>query len=58
MHMAQEIDRPRVLAYVFVALAGLLAGMALGQFGARLGPGQSRIEWPAPQPAHPRSLNP
>jgi len=58
--MVQEIERSRYWAYALVALAGLLAGMALGQLGAVREPGRSRVEWPAPTPPppHPRSLQP
>ena len=56
--MAQEIDRPRFWAYAFVALAGLLAGLALGQLGAVREPGRSRVDWPAQTVPHPRSIQP
>jgi hypothetical protein len=58
--MEQQIERPRFWAYVLVALAGLLLGMAMGQLGAVRVPGRSRVDWPAPAPTppHPRSLQP
>jgi hypothetical protein len=55
--MDREIDRFRFWAYLLVALAGLLAGMALGQLGAVRTAGQPRINWPSPPPPHPRSLD-
>jgi hypothetical protein len=58
MRMAQEIDRSRFWAYAFVALAGLLAGMALGQLGAVREPGRSRVGWPAATPPQPRTQQP
>ena len=45
---------PRWL-YAAFALLGMLAGLALARFGPRSG-GGSRIQWPAPEPPHPRSL--
>ena len=48
----------RLWAYVLVALASFLLGMALGQLGAVRGPGRSRADWPQPVTPHPRSLNP
>jgi hypothetical protein len=56
--MEQEADRTRHWAYLLVALAGLLAGMALGQLGAERDLGHPRIEWPAPAVPHPRSIQP
>lgn len=56
--MAQEVERSRYWAYLLVAILGLLAGMALGQLGAVRDPGRSRVGWPSPTPAHPRSLQP
>jgi hypothetical protein len=44
--------------YAIVALAAFLIGMALGQLGAVREAGPSRIPWPAPTVAHPRSLQP
>lgn len=55
--MSHEIERRRLWAYAIVALAGILAGMALGQLGAIREPGHSRIPWPDPPVTpHPRSL--
>jgi len=56
--MDQEVDRHRFWAYLIVALAGLLAGMALGQLGAVRDLGRPRIDWPAPAIPHPRSIQP
>jgi hypothetical protein len=58
--MDQELDRRRAWSYVFVAVAGLLAGLALGQLATVREPGPSRAAWPipAPTPAHPLSLEP
>jgi hypothetical protein len=51
-------DRLRLWAYVLVATAGLLAGMALGQIAGARRADASRVQWPAPPAPHPRSLNP
>ena len=59
MPMVQEIDRPRFLPYLLVALAAFLLGMALGRRSAPCatrGPPES--PWPAANPPHPRSLQP
>ncbi len=58
MHMHQDINRHQLWAYVIVALAGLLVGMALGQLNANRDAGRSRIDWPAPKVPQPRSLGP
>jgi hypothetical protein len=52
--MVHAIDRLRISAYVFVALAGMLAGLILGRF-AEIG----RHAAPAQEPPvpHPRSLD-
>lgn len=51
------LERARFWAYVLVAVASFLAGMALGQLGAVRDAGRSRVDWPAPPP-HPRSIQP
>jgi hypothetical protein len=56
--MVIEDERSRTWAYLLVAIAGFLAGMALGQLGTMREPGRSRVEWPAPAVPHPRSLQP
>ena len=58
MVMDQEIENRRIWSYAIIALAGLLIGMALGQLGASRDPSRSRIDWPSPKPAQPRSLGP
>jgi hypothetical protein len=55
--MVIDDDHSRKWAFVLVALAAFLVGMALGQLGAVRGPGSSRVEWPS-TPPHPRSLKP
>jgi hypothetical protein len=57
MQDVMETETNRKPAYVLVALAAFLIGMALGQLGANRGPGHSRIDWPSPV-ARPRSLQP
>jgi len=52
----REPDRIRLLAYVLVAVLGLLAGIIIGVFSGQSDQG-SRAGWPPP-PANPRSLNP
>jgi|HubBroStandDraft_1064217.scaffolds.fasta_scaffold77265_3 hypothetical protein len=56
--MVIEDERSRSWAYLLVALAGFIAGMALGQLGAMREAGRSRIEWPSTTVAHPRTLQP
>ena len=56
--MVIDEERSRVWAYLLVAIAGFIAGMALGQLGAMRESGRSRIEWPAPALPHPRTLQP
>jgi hypothetical protein len=56
--MVMEDERSRAWAYLLVAVAGFLLGMAMGQLGAMREPGRSRIEWPAQTPPHPRALQP
>jgi len=56
--MVMDDERSRTWAYVLVALGSFILGMALGQLGAVRGPGPSRVPWPAPAVAHPRSLQP
>jgi hypothetical protein len=56
--MVIEEERSRSWAYLLVALASFLAGMAMGQLGAMHEAGRSRIDWPAPAVPHPRSLQP
>jgi hypothetical protein len=52
--MDADAERTRLCAYVVVALAAFLAGVALGQLGVSRKSAPSRIEWP--QAPHPRSL--
>lgn len=56
--MPDTKERERYFAYVAIALAGLLAGMALGQLESMREPGRSRIDWPTQSQPHPRTLNP
>ena len=56
--MPHALDRLRLWPYVFVALAGLLAGLALGQLAGGRPAEASRVQWPAPPVPHPRSLTP
>jgi hypothetical protein len=53
-----EGGRSRSWTYLLVALGSFLVGMALGQLGAVRSDARSRADWPAPAPAHPRSLDP
>ena len=55
--MVVFLERIRFWTYVLVALAGFVAGLALGQLYAVRGAGHSRADWPT-SPAHPRSLQP
>jgi hypothetical protein len=56
--MAQDETRPQAWSYAIVAIAAFLVGMALGQLGAVRGAGSSRVAWPSPAVAHPRTLQP
>ena len=56
--MVMEDETSRYWTYLLVALAGFIAGLALGQLGATRGIGGSRIAWPAPAVPHPRSIQP
>jgi hypothetical protein len=56
--MVMDDERSRTWAYVLVALAAFILGMALGQLGAVRSPGPSRVDWPGPVVPHPRSLQP
>jgi hypothetical protein len=56
--MVIDEERSRTWAYLLVAVAAFLAGMAMGQVGSLRGSGRSRIEWPAPSVPHPRTLPP
>jgi hypothetical protein len=56
--MVDEQPRPVAWSYAVVALVAFLIGMALGQLGAVRGSLGSRISWPAPAVAHPRTLQP
>jgi hypothetical protein len=56
--MVIDEERSRAWAYLLVAVAGFIAGMALGQLGAMREPGRSRVEWPSPAVPHPRTLQP
>ncbi len=53
-------EEPRPLyagSYLVVAAIAFLAGMILGVLSCP-GPGGSRVGWPPPPPANPRSLGP
>jgi hypothetical protein len=56
--MEQEFDRIRISAYVFIALAGFLAGIAMGRLSAICDAGRARTDWPSPPVPHPRSFQP
>ena len=56
--MVMEDEPSRAWAYLLVAIAGFLVGMAMGQLGSMREPGRSRIEWPSPALPHPRTLQP
>jgi predicted Co/Zn/Cd cation transporter (cation efflux family) len=56
--MEQEFDRIRISAYVFIALAGLLAGIAMGRLSVIFDAGRARTDLPSPPVPHPRSLLP
>jgi hypothetical protein len=56
--MVVEDERSRLWAYLLVAVAAFLVGMAMGQLGAMRVAGHSRIEWPAQAVPHPRSIQP
>jgi hypothetical protein len=51
-----ELERSRCAVFLLVALAGFVAGLAMGQIGACNDASRTRIEWPTPP--HPRSLEP
>jgi hypothetical protein len=55
----REEDRLRYVAYLAIAAAAMIMGLALGQLN-RLTLSESRIAWPSPDSirAHPRSLQP
>ena len=56
--MPHALDRIRIWTHVLVAIAGLLAGMALGQLAGARQADASRVQWPAPPAPRPRSLSP
>jgi hypothetical protein len=55
--MPREIHHAELTAYFLIAIAALLTGFLLGQLHGPA-PDGSRIDWPKPNPPHPRSLNP
>jgi hypothetical protein len=54
--MGMDDKRSRGWAYLLVAIAGFIVGLAMGQLGAERG--HSRIEWPSRALPHPRTLQP